>query len=300
MKLSRIDLNLLVALDALLAERNVTRAGERIALSQPAMSGALARLRELFRDDLLVRVGRRLEPTPLAQELILPVRGILDQIEHTVEERRGFDPKSEARTFTVAASDYATFLLAPGLLERLGREAPRISIRFAQLPEEMFDSLGAGEIDFLIIPAETQPNYPGRLLFADRWVCAVWAGNSAVGSRMTRKQFVALPHLAYRFGRRLTFSTAGRHVMSLGLPIEIAATTESFVTAAFMLEGTRMVTLTHRRLARRLEQAANIRYFAPPIKIPDIHESIFWNPRNTASPAHVWLRTVLIEIATAL
>jgi LysR family nod box-dependent transcriptional activator len=300
MKLSRMDLNLLVALDALLTERNVTRAGERISLSQPAMSGALARLREMFRDELLVRVGRHLELTPLAQELAAPVRGILEQIELTIEGRRGFDPGSEKRSFVIAASDYAVLLLGRPLLARLHREAPGISVRFVQLPEHLFENLALGEIDFLVVPAETRPNYPGRLLFTDRWVCAVWSGNHLVGDRLTRKQFIALPHLAYRFGRRLLFSTADRYVSSLGLPIKIAATTESFVAAPFMLEGTDMVTLTHRRLARRLEEAANIRYFPPPFRIPDIHESIFWNPRNTASPAHVWLRTLLIESATAL
>src|SRR5665213_3068404 len=167
MNLVQFDLNLLVALDALLRERNVTRAGQRIGLSQPAMSGTLARLRELFRNELLVRVGRNLELTPLAQDLGEPLRQCIERIETMMDERRAFDPARERRIFTIAASDYATYLLMPHLLERLSCEAPDITVKFTQLTKHSFDLLDEDRIDFVIMPSEVETNNPGELLFID-------------------------------------------------------------------------------------------------------------------------------------
>src|SRR5579875_11372 len=154
MKLSQFNLNLLVALDALLRERNVTRAGESIGVSQPAMSATLARLRELFKDDLLVRVGRRLELTPLAGELIGPVRQCVMQIEDVIEHRRAFRPATEERSFIIAASDYASFLLLPPLLERLAADAPGIAVKFVRLDANAVEQLASGLLDFVILPSE--------------------------------------------------------------------------------------------------------------------------------------------------
>src|SRR5262245_58434475 len=148
MNLRQFDLNLLVALDALLTERNVTRAGERLYLSQPAMSGILARLRLLFNDELLVRVGRHLEPTALASELARPVRECVQQIEDLLSTQRAFSPETEARTFVIAASDYVVLLLLGLLVQRLTTAAPNISVRFVSLESSGADRLAMGEIDF--------------------------------------------------------------------------------------------------------------------------------------------------------
>ena len=298
MDLAQINLNLLVALNELLKDRNVTRAGQRMGLSQPAMSGTLARLRKLFRDDLLVQVGHRLEMTPLAQELAQPVRDMLEQIEQMVDGRRAFSPASDERLFTIAASDYSTFLLAPPMLARLALEAPAVSVQFMQLDSDIGEGLESGEIDFAIAPAEAelQLNYPGRLLFEDRWVCVVSADHPDVGQQITRKQFLSLPYLTFALAKRGVRSDADIALAEVGARQQVVAKVESFLLLPFMLRGTRTMTLIQRRLAERVKEAANIRILLPPFRIPDLHEGIYWNPRNSANPPHFWLRSMLIEI----
>lgn len=302
MNLAHIDLNLLVALDALLEERNVTRAGERIGLSQPAMSGTLGRLRCVFKDELLVRVGRRLELTPLAQELAQPVRGALELIEQTIEYRRPFNPASEERRFTIMASDYSTFLLSAPLVARLTAEAPSVSVHFMELDADAAEGLRSGAVDFVIVTAEAEMrlNYPGRLLFRDRWVCAVAADHPDVGTRLTRKQFLSLPYVTFALAKQGLRSDADVALAKLGTRQPAMVRIEGFLVVPFMLAGTRLVTLIQRRLAERVAQAANIKILPPPFPIPDLHESIFWNPRNTASPPHLWLRSLLLEIGQTI
>jgi DNA-binding transcriptional LysR family regulator len=300
MNLVQFDLNLLVALDALLRERNVTRAGQRLGLSQPAMSGTLARLRGSFHDDLLVRVGRHLELTPLAQELIEPVGQCIARIEDMIDHRRAFDPAREERVFTIAATDYATYLLMPPLLERLSREAPGMTLKFTRLHAKSMDLLGEGRIDFAILPSEIETHYPGELLFIDRWVCAAWSNHPDLGDGLTRDQYLALPHLGFEMPEHEGHSVAELHLADIEVRRHIVATTESFMLAPFMLRGTRFITLVHQRLADRVRAAADIRLYDPPYTLPDIHESIYWNPRHSGAPAHQWLRSRFVEVARAL
>lgn len=300
MNLVQFDLNLLVALDALLRERNVTRAGQRIGLSQPAMSGTLARLRELFRDDLLVRVGRNLELTPLAQELGKPLRECIERIENMIEHRRAFTPAREERIFTIAASDYAAFLLLPPLLERLTTEAPGIRVKFTRLDGRSLELLGEDRVDFVIMPSEIETNFPGELLFIDRWVCAAWSKHPDLGKRLSKEEFGAMPHLGFELPERDGHSVADYHLSGLQVHRNIPATTESFLVAPFLLRGTRLITVAHQRLAERVKAAADIRIFDPPYPMPDIHESIYWNPRHSSAAPHKWLRALFMDAARAL
>ncbi|HVV94915.1 MAG TPA: LysR family transcriptional regulator [Hyphomicrobiales bacterium] len=299
-KLTAFDLNLIVALDALLRERSVTRAGEMVGLSQSAMSGVLGRLRHSFKDDLLVRVGRRLELTPLAEELLEPVSQCVAQLTELVEQRPAFDPAEAKRTFAVAATDYAAFLLLQPLLQLLATEAPGIAVRMIQLEPDTVDRLGTGEVDFLIMPSEIETRFPGELLFIDRCVCAVWKGHPEVGDSLSEAQYLALPHLTFGMDRPSGRSVADQHLEKIGLKRNVVATAEGFLIAPFLLKGTRMVTLVHRRLGERVQAAAEIRLVEPPMELPEIHESVFWSPQNSRSPAHLWFRAKLVEVARAL
>lgn len=298
--LLQFDLNLLVALDALLRERNVTRAGQRVGLSQPAMSGTLARLRERFNDELLVRVGRNLELTPLAQELCQPLRQCIERIEEMVDHRRSFDPARETRSFTVAASDYAAFMLLPPLIQRLALEAPHVTVKFAQLDARSLELLAGDRIDFVIMPSEIEINCPGELLFIDRWVCATWSKHPDLGERLSAEDFCGLPHLGYELPEHEGHSVADLHLSHLQIRRQVAATTESFFMAPFLLRGTRLIAVTHQRLANSVREAADIRIFEPPYPMPDIHESIYWNPRHSSTPSHRWLRSVFVQCAGTL
>jgi len=301
MLLSQFNFNLLVALDALLRERNVTRAGSRIGLSQPAMSGTLARLRELFRDDLLVRVGRQLELTPLGEELIMPVREAVQQLENIIEHRHRFDPAVERRSFTIAASDYAGFLLLRPILERLAVEAPGITLKHVKMSLDSRRQLAAGILDFVVMPSEITPDLAGQLLFADRWVCAAWAGNPEItGDTLTLEHYLSFPHIVFGDADPAVSSIADYPFDHAGIVRNVVASTDSFLLSPFAIRGTRFLTLMHERLAERLKDAAELKLLPPPFELPDIHESLYWSPRHSSSPAHLWLRAIVAEVAAGL
>ncbi|HVY63972.1 MAG TPA: LysR family transcriptional regulator [Gammaproteobacteria bacterium] len=300
MNLRQFDLNLLVALDVLLTERNVTRAGERLYLSQPAMSGILARLRHAFHDELLVRVGRNLEPTALALELAGPVRECVQQIEDLLNLRRPFEPASARWSFRIAASDYVVFLVLGPLLKALTARAPNVSVRFYALEPAAAEKLAAGELDFAVLPAQIEEHLPSAPLFEDSWICAVWSGHPHTRDRFTLEEFLAFPHLSFRFAGPDHGSVAESYLEQMGCERRIVASTESFATAPFLLRETPLVTLVPRRLGERLREAAGIRLVEPPFEVPPLREKLIWSPRFTASAPHAWLRAQLGEVAAAL
>jgi DNA-binding transcriptional LysR family regulator len=298
--LRQFDLNLLVALDVLLTERNVTRAGERLFLSQPAMSGILARLRQAFNDELLVRVGRNLELTALATELLGPVHECVQQLEDLLNLRRPFAPATTLWEFRIAASDYVVFLLFGTLLKALTERAPNISVRLSALESPPAERLAAGEVDFVVVPAELEPGLPSVQLFEDSWVCAVWSGHPHSRDRFTLEEYLALPHLSFRFAGPDHGSIAENHLAEIGIERRVVASTASFATAPFLLRETPLVTLVPRRLGERLQRAADIRLVEPPLDLPRLREKLIWSPRFTASAPHAWLRAQMVEVASKL
>ena len=215
MNLRSVDLNLLVVLDALLNERNVSRAGERIGLSQPAMSAALARLREIFGDPLLVRVGRELALTHNAEELIVPLREALDRIEITLRQKARFDPRVDLRTFSISASDYAVFVLLAPFVRAVASEAPNVTIHLLPRSRDATRVLQANQADLVIEPSELigKSEFPSSPLMSDRWLCAIDADNPLIPSgRITKEQFLRLPHLVYGIGQDRQLNLADQHL----------------------------------------------------------------------------------------
>ncbi len=300
MNLSQFDLNLLVSLDALLIERNVTRAGQRVGLSQPAMSGTLARLRDLFKDELLARVGRQLELTPLAQDLAPVLHQRLLDIEDLMNARRAFVPAKERRTFVIAASDYIVFVLLQPLVARLAEQAPGVSVRFTRLAPTSPDQLGEDAVDFVIMPSEVEVHYPAEPLFADRWVCVAWQGNTQIGEGIDMQQYLSLRHLVFSMPGGESASLADTSLERMGVRRRIAAWTESFMLSPFLVRGTDMITVVQERVALRLQHAAEARILALPYDAPDFHESLYWNPRRSTDPPHVWLREQVLAAAAGV
>jgi LysR family transcriptional regulator, nod-box dependent transcriptional activator len=187
MNLAGVDLNLLVALDALLDERSVTRAANRVGLSQPGMSNTLARLRKLFGDPLLVREGLTLVPTPRAESLRQPVQDALNLIQHALDDRDAFDPASAHATFTVSCSDYSILMLIGPLVRRLTTTAPGLTVQVVPRAADAVRLLRDGDADLVIEPVEIIPDVtlPRMRLFTDRWLCCVWDGTQ--GIRPTRR-----------------------------------------------------------------------------------------------------------------
>jgi DNA-binding transcriptional LysR family regulator len=238
LNLRNVDLNLLVVLDALLNERNVSRAGERIGLSQPAMSAALARLREIFGDPLLVRVGRELALTHNAEELIVPLHEALDHIEITLRQKARFDPRVDARTFSISASDYAIFVLLAPFVRAVASEAPNVTIHLLARSRHAARLLQSNQADLVIEPSELigESEFPSSPLISDRWLCAVDADNPLTpDGRMTKEQFLRLPHLVYGIGPDRQLNLADQHLAQTGIQRRIDVTVESFLLVPFLI-----------------------------------------------------------------
>jgi DNA-binding transcriptional LysR family regulator len=196
MDLHLFDLNLLVALDALLTERNVTRAGNRLNLSQSAMSGALARLRHSFHDELLVPVGRQMALTPVAEGLVEPVRDILLRIRETLGSKPQFDPLTATRHISLAVSDYVVEIVIADVLRRARLEAPHMTFEVRGVGRRATEDLESGELDFLISPeGYVSAAHPTDVLFEDTYTCLAWAGNTSIGTSVTLEEYLNLGHV---------------------------------------------------------------------------------------------------------
>jgi LysR family nod box-dependent transcriptional activator len=299
MGLAGVDLNLLVALDALLAERSVTRAAERVGLSQPGMSNTLARLRKLFGDPLLVREGLTLVPTPRAESLRDPVREALGVIQRALDASDVFDPATSRVTFTVSCSDYSLLMLIGPLVRRLTSAAPGLTVQVVPRVADAVRLLRDGDADLVIEPVEIMPDVAlARMrLFADRWLCCVWEGNTQVGEHMTMETYLRLGHLVYYAGRGHPVSLVDTYLAEAKVPRRVEFTVESFLLAPFLLQGTDLVTLVPERAASHLRRTAAVRFLEPPLYVPSITEMLWWKPRYTADPAQAWLRARIAEIA---
>jgi DNA-binding transcriptional LysR family regulator len=301
MNLRNADLNLLVALDALLAERNVTRAAERLSLGQPATSAALRRLRRMFDDPLLVRRGRVMELTPLARSLIGPLRSILEGIDGLLSIRPEFRPECDHNSFHVIASDYVELVLLRPLLARLGTIAPNVRVTLFPITLPFHTMLARGETDLVIFPVEVDPEmhvFTQRELFSDRYVCAVWNQHPEVRDEITLDMLGRLPYMSYSPGRQA--SAVETQLDAAGIERRLEVSTQSFVVSPLMLRGTRLVAMLHERLARALQQAAELRILEPPLPLKPITETMFWHPRSEDDPAHRWLREEIAAMAASI
>jgi DNA-binding transcriptional LysR family regulator len=299
--LAGVDLNLLVALDALLTERNVTRAAERTSVGQPAMSASLARLRKHFHDPILVRQGRLLVPTPLAESLMVPVRVAVEAVESVMSRSSTFDPATDQRSFTIVASDYVTLVLLRPLIGIVAREAPGVQINVTPVIHGFADQLRRGQADLLILPPQVAGHrlaFPHELLFTDRFVLVADRHNPAVGEAVTAQEMVRLSYISYSGGALSTLLEA--QLDSLGVRLRVEVSTQEFMVAPFLVAGTALVSLVHERLATAVANAAGLRIVEPGLPLQPVHEALYWNPRHTEDPAHRWLRGRIAALAREL
>jgi LysR family nod box-dependent transcriptional activator len=301
--LRRMDLNLVLPLDALLEERHVTRAAESIGIGQPAMSAALARLRRLFGDPLLVRNGRVHELTPMGQSLVEPVRAVLTGLEQLLATTPHFDPGTDERTFTVVASDYVTLVLLRPLLERLYDEAPHVAVNVIPVSGATQVELERSQVDLVIMPRElagpAMAHFPQRTLFTDRYVAAVWNQHRDVGSTLDRDQLTRLRYVRYNA------TTSGPafvdlQLARLGIEPNVALTTLSFTLVPWLLPGTSLFAFVHERLVNSTPVRGELRILEPPVPLLPIEETMYWHPVFHNDPAHHWLRERVTTLAANL
>lgn len=251
MNLARLDLNLVVALRALLEERNVTKAGRRVGLSQPAMSAALARLRRHFGDELLSRVGSQYELTALGQVLLDRTSTAYDVLERLFASQAAFDPATETREFRVIASDYAVDVFGVELARTVYEEAPGIRLRFTRTPITVVDDTASllSATDGLLMPHGVISDFPATDLYDDRWVFVVADDHPSVEDRLTRQDLARLPWVTYQ---RTYDAPAVRQLGMLGIEPRVEVSVDSFHALPALVAGTRRIALVQARLARLL------------------------------------------------
>jgi LysR family transcriptional regulator, nod-box dependent transcriptional activator len=300
MNLKGLDLNLLVALDVLLRERSITRGGERLGLSQSAMSGALARLREYFSDPLLVPVGRSLMLTPLAEGLTDPVGRILHQIQDTISTRAQFDATQSDRRFSIMASDYAFTAFMPQLFTRIETEAPGVTLQLRQLSPNWHEELNRGHVDFLIVPERyALPSHPSVPIFDDDFRCVAWSGNKSIGKDLSLEQYLALGHVVVELSGVQEASFDEWFLKSHGHVRRVEIVAPTFALVPQLVVGTRRVATIWTRLAQMATTHLPLKTLPLPIEIPSFKEVLQWPVQRDAEPGNVWLRKVLQETAAA-
>lgn len=294
MRFNKLDLNLLVALDALLTECSITKAAERLNLSPSATSNALARLRDYFEDELLVQVGRRMEPTPRAQGLLDAVRDVLLRVESTVAIQPAFDPTTSDRVFRIFVSDYTQMVFVPHVLALASEQ--RCMARFDFLPQVANPgrSLERVEADLLIIPRSfLSTDHPDEVLYTEEFVCVVWRDSQLARGELTFERYLAASHVVMQPQGNLGDSFETWFVKRYGVNRRVAVTSYGFSTLPAMVVGTEYVATVHARLARQLQGAWPIELRTPPIPITAMEQGVQWHKYRTQDPGLVWLRDLL-------
>jgi LysR family nod box-dependent transcriptional activator len=307
MQFHRFDLNLLIALDTLLREKNITRAAEKVFVSQPAMSAALHRLRDYFDDPLLVRVGRDMELSPRGQSLVDPVREALLLIQATLGTQPTFTAATTQREFTLILSEEAVPGLLPAILERVSTDAPGIRIKIELVSQAALSRVEYGEVDLCLCLDSLRlfdvRAYPDALrsvrLRPVRWVCAVDRDHPSVKDSISTEQYFSLPHV---FGRPNGYTTTAEELVRRLLDIEIPVhiTVPSLLHLPLVLRGTRLIATMPERVAQMFASTLPIKSFPLPFETPALHEILLWHKRNESDPAHAWLRELLVRLTQQL
>ncbi len=298
--LRSVDLNLLVMFDALMIERHVTRAAARAAMSQPAMSNALTRLRALFKDELLVRTAHGMEPTPRALELRESVHQILQQTERLMQSGALFDPSTSKRSFTIRMSDLVGSLLLPGLMQKLSSAAPGISLDVLHIaPDRSIRALEEDQLDFAVSFELTHgKSIKSEPLLPDRMVCAMREGHPLARGRLTLKKFLEARHLRVAMSptdlRFVDSKLAAR-----GLIREIAVNVPQWLLVPEMLRDTDLLGVVSERFGDKLTPHGII-CRSLPFEAPEFAWRIYVHHRHAHSRAHLWMMQLMREVSSGV
>jgi DNA-binding transcriptional LysR family regulator len=298
MDLAGVDLNLLVVFDALMAERHVTRAGERIGLSQPAVSASLKRLRHLLKDDLFIRRSDEMQPTRKALELAVPLRQALIQIQAALAPQV-FDPAIAKRTFKLATNDFAASILLPQLGARLSVEAPGTDLRVIYADDPLgMKLLDEDAVDLAIAPFENpEPQFERQhLLEPAGFLCVMRKGHPLEGEPLTLEAFAATPQLLIS----RTGDTSGfvdEILAEVGLKRRVAFTVPSFLLAPIVLSQTDYIAVLPRRMVEMFQKMVELVAYEPPFPQRKFPLGMLWHKRLNKDPGLQWLRQILIEVA---
>lgn len=296
MNLSNIDLNLFIVFDAIYTEGNLTRAGQILGITQPATSNALARLRDTFNDPLFVRTAHGMLPTPLAQNIITPVRSALQLLRGSVHDSRVFDPASAHKTFRLSMTDLSEDTLLPATFQRLHKLAPNVRIEsLLARRRETAKELAAGHLDFAIdVPLNSDPQLLHTKLLEDRYVCAMRKGHPlASHKKITLEQYLATQHI-HISSRRSGLGPVDLALGKMGLQRNIVLRSQHYLMAQTVLQNTDLTITAPARFVAHY----NLHNVELPIAgIAPIESHLFWHTSADQDPANRWMREQLLQVA---
>lgn len=287
--LRRLDLNLLVTLDVLLSEHNVTRAAERLHYSQPSVSVHLARLREIFDDPLLLPGPRGMRPTARAEALREPLRDALAALEQAVAPEPPFDPASAANTWRIAATDYSESTVLLPALPGLRQAAPGTRVAVLEMaPARLARQAEQGDIDLAFHTTHDSPQTLHRkALFTERYVLVGRAGHPKLRRKPTLAQFCALEHVMVSPDGGGFFGVTDEALATAGASRRVVLSVPHFLYVAAVLAGSDLVAMLPERLVRG---NAALQVVEAPVDVPGYEMSMLWHERSHRDPAHRWLR----------
>ncbi|WP_321913216.1 LysR family transcriptional regulator [Paraburkholderia sp. J11-2] len=297
-----LDLNLLRALDALLDERNVTRAAQRLSLTQPAVSAMLTRLRESFGDPLFVRSQRGIVPTERALQLAAPLKQVLSEIEQMLQPQ-AFAPAEAEMTLTLASTDYALRAVVVPFLARLRESAPGVRAVIVPVQHERLQAqLESGDVDMaLITPESTPADLHARRLFDERYVCVMRVDHPAAARRLTLERFCALDHALVSYAGASLSGVTDEALARVGRARRVTVSVNSFLVLPDILLTSDLIAVVPSRLVKDARGSAQgLAVIDPPLEIPGFTKTLAWHERTHRSPGHQWVRALLFETCEAL
>ena len=300
MRFKRLDLNLLVALNALLDEKSVSLAADRLCLSQSATSSALGRLRDYFGDELLVRKGRNMVLTTRGHELIGPVRHVLDEIQNSIAVSPEFNPSESDRSISIMTSDYSTEVLLAEAFAELKQTAPNMTFRISSISENVnsIEQLERGVADMLITLSElSSEKHPCVPLFSDDFVVLCAEDNPHIGESIDLDTYLGLGHIVTEFGNSRMPSFEGWLLKQNQWHRNVEISVGNFLSIPLLVRGTERIATIHRRLAKRFTDWLPLRTVELPFEMPNISIGAIWHRSAESDPCMVWLVEQLKQIA---
>lgn len=298
MRYKGFDLNLLAALDVLIEERSVSRAAERLNMSQPAMSAALARLRDFFEDPILGAHGKRMIPTAHALILKPMLADLLAGVDAMVSVSAAFDPPVSQRHFRIGASDYIATILCNALVAQIKVLAPRVTVELVQPHAGQIALLEQGALDVLLTPEDhASPDHPADLLFEERYVVAGWSENPVFDRALTQEDFFAAGHVAVEIGRTHRTSFSEVNLRGFGARRRIEIVVASFLLAPELVINTDRLTVMHERLAIAYARRLPLRHAPMPFAFPTMREVVQYNRARAADTGLQWIIAQIREAA---
>ncbi len=294
MNLNKVDLNLFIVFDAIYTEANLTRAGQIVGITQPAVSNALARLRETFNDPLFVRTAQGMVPTPMAQNIIGPVRNALQQLRISVQESRTFTPAQANKTYRISMTDLTEAVVLPPLFQRLRRLAPNVTIEsMLSRRRDTTKELAAGRLDFAVdAPLNTDPQVRHVKLMEDRYVCAMRKGHPLSKDKISLDEYLSLTHI-HISSRRSGLGYIDLSLGKMGLQRRVALRSQHYLMASTVMLNTDLAMTVPERFARRNE----LHYVQLPVNdVPALETHLYWHESTDQDPANRWMREQIIEI----